>query len=120
MECLGFCFNSLLQKDLNETVENWNTHRIRYSRDGTIPGVPDVLHFLPERSGKRDCKVELSQEMIAQVEEYSNNMSNIPNNIDEYEEYFNYVIENENLFLPTNVNEAFGLYQSLLNFALGV
>ena len=120
MECLWFCFSFLLQKDLDEVVENWNTHRIRRSGYGTMPGVPDVLYYLPNRSDRQDCKIELSQEKIADVEEYSLNMSFVEDDANEYQEYFNYVMENENLFLPTNVDEAFQLFQKLINFATGV
>ena len=43
-----------------------------------------------------------------------------PPDINEYEEYFTYVLENERLFLPTNVEEGFHLFQTLLNFAAGI
>ena len=43
-DCLWFCFAELLQEDLDAVKEHWNTHRIRKSRNGTIPGVPDVLY----------------------------------------------------------------------------
>ena len=65
MECLWFCFSSILQKDLDGVIEHWNTHRIRRSRHGTVPGVPDVLYFLPKTSGRSDCKVEVTDEKIA-------------------------------------------------------
>lgn len=45
LECLWFCFQSLLQNDLNKVKNNWNTHRIRRSKYGTAPGVPDILFF---------------------------------------------------------------------------
>ena len=120
MECLWFCFNSLLQKDLDEVMEHWNTHRIRRSRAGTIPGVPDILYFLPDRCGRRDCKIDVPDEKIAEVKAYSHNMPLSPVGIQEYEEYFIYAMENESLFLPTNVEEAFQLFQTLLNVAKDV
>jgi hypothetical protein len=40
------------------------------------------------------------------VEAYSHNMPLSPVGIQEYEEYFIYAMENERLFLPTNVEEA--------------
>ena len=45
LECLWFCFSSILQRDVNGLVEHWNTHQIRLSRHGTVPGVPNVLYF---------------------------------------------------------------------------
>lgn len=50
-DCLWFCLAELLQEDLNEVKEHWSTHRIRKSRNDTIPGVPDVLYYLPEGRG---------------------------------------------------------------------
>ena len=107
MECLWFCFSYILQKDLDGVLEHWNTHRIRRSRHGTVPGVPDVLYFLPETSGRSECKVEVTDEKIAEVETYSQNMNIPPPDVNEYQEYFTYVLENEGLFLPTNVEEGF-------------
>ena len=43
-----------------------------------------------------------------------------PPEINEYEEYFTYVLENERMFLPTNVEEGFHLFQALLNFAADI
>jgi hypothetical protein len=45
LECLWFCFESLLQNDLDKVNNHWNTHRIRRSKYGTVPSVPDILFF---------------------------------------------------------------------------
>ena len=36
---------------------------------------------------------------------------------EDYREYFNYVLENEDLHLPSNAADAFELYQKLIGFA---
>ena len=46
--------------------EYWNTHYIRASRHETIPGVPDILFYLPERSGCIDCLVAVSHDKIVE------------------------------------------------------
>ena len=51
MECIWFCFHGVLQDDLYNVRLHWNTHRIRSSRHGTIPGIPYVLYHLPDQSG---------------------------------------------------------------------
>ena len=61
MECIWFCFHGALQDDLDNVRLHWNTHRIRSSRHGTIPGIPDVLYHLPYQSGSLNCKVSLSR-----------------------------------------------------------
>lgn len=47
---LRFCFTVIVQKDLDECVKLWNTHRIRPSRTASCPGgVPNELYYLPHR-----------------------------------------------------------------------
>ena len=43
MECLWFCFSSLIQCDLNSVKDHWNTHLIRKSQHETVSGRPDEL-----------------------------------------------------------------------------
>ncbi|XP_034562257.1 uncharacterized protein LOC117828944 [Notolabrus celidotus] len=53
---LRFCFMGILQADLDECVQLWNSHRIRPSRHALCPGgIPDELYSLPHRFGSRDC-----------------------------------------------------------------
>ena len=54
MQYLWICFSSLIQKNLDEVKEHWNTHRIRPSRFDTISGIPDELFYLPEIHGGVD------------------------------------------------------------------
>ena len=51
MECLWFCFSEVLQKELDEIKEHWNTHFIRKSHHDTISGRPDSLYYLPQLHG---------------------------------------------------------------------
>ena len=51
MEALWFCFNQLLQQDLDFFMLYWNTHYIRQSRHETVAGRPDELFFNPESRG---------------------------------------------------------------------
>lgn len=67
-ECLWFCFQGVLQDSLNKMKEYWNTHYIRSSRHKTIRGVPDILFYLPERSGGMDCLVPVSNDKIIEME----------------------------------------------------
>ena len=67
LECLWFWFQLVLQDDLDEVKNHWNTHRIRRSKHGTVPGVPDILFFLPQRSGAIDCKVDVTNEQITEI-----------------------------------------------------
>ena len=70
MQCLWICFSSLIQKDLDEVIEHWNTHRIRPSRFDTISGIPDELFYLPERhEGVDELTLPISEELINYAQE---------------------------------------------------
>lgn len=46
VECLRFCFQPLIQEELNRVAQHWNLHRIRPSlNQESPPGRPDVLYF---------------------------------------------------------------------------
>ena len=54
-DCLQFCFMHILQRELDAVVHEWNTHRIRPSKDCLVPaGIPDELFFLPQVQGERN------------------------------------------------------------------
>lgn len=47
---LRYCFGDVIQKDLDECVRLWNSHRIRPSRTASCPGgLPNELYYLPHR-----------------------------------------------------------------------
>jgi len=47
-----FCAD-LLQEDLDNTKEYWNSHRIRKSKHAAVSGVPDVIIFYLKNMGKQ-------------------------------------------------------------------
>ena len=56
-EFLRFCFVTLLQVELDETKNLWNSHYIRKSRNAEAPpGRPNVLYFTPHLSNGEDFK----------------------------------------------------------------
>ena len=51
-DCLRLCFMHIIQKELDTVAHEWNTHRIRCSKNLTVPtGIPDELFFLPQIQG---------------------------------------------------------------------
>ncbi|XP_022786842.1 uncharacterized protein LOC111327021 isoform X2 [Stylophora pistillata] len=61
-ECLWFCYERVLQDELDKVKHHQNTHRICPSRHSTVPGIPNVLYHLPHRSDGMDCKVTIPAE----------------------------------------------------------
>ncbi|KAL3992579.1 gamma-butyrobetaine dioxygenase [Sarotherodon galilaeus] len=91
---LRFCFTDIVQKDLDECVKLWNTHRIRPSRTASCPGgVPNELYYLPHRLSVVVC-----------------GDSNI-------QEYLNFVMAQNHFQKPVCWESATELYMKLLEIA---
>ena len=114
-ECLWFCFSSLIQADLNKSTEHWNTHYIRKSRHDTVSGRPNVLYVLPEKHGGINNLMfvvpgnELKYAKSHLIEREQEN---------EYQEYFQYVVNSLNLQKPNHWREAVSLYERILSVAV--
>ena len=107
MHCLWFCYSKLIQDELDKVKDQWNSHYIRRSRHDTVPGVPDILYYLPEQTGCLDCLFPVSQEKIAEVEEQCE--QDVMDNL--YLEYFEHVLETQSLQYPASTDDAFELFQ---------
>ena len=85
-EWIWFYFNERLQHDLDFVVFHWNTHYIRQSRPDTVPGRPDDLFFLPEKSGGENHLQYTTQQ---QLEEVGNSADLEPiDNDNDYQQYW--------------------------------
>lgn len=117
MECLWYCFSSLIQKDLDITKEHWNTHSIRKSHHDTVSGRPDELFYIPELHGGEDGL--LSQISPSQIQFVADNLLQYEEEENLYQEYFNYVCAGLHLQKPMTWREALLLYQRLTEIARG-
>ena len=111
MHCLWFCYSKVIQNELYKVKEQWNSHYIRKSRHDTIPGVPDILYYLPENSGAIDCLVRVPQDKIDEVEP----QCYVDEEEDPYTDYFEHIIQAEMWDYPGNAEEAFNLFQNFNN-----
>ena len=56
VQAIRFCYNGIIQNELNETISLWNSHRIKPVRNAECPGYrPDVLYFLSRGDRTSDC-----------------------------------------------------------------
>ena len=114
-ECLWFCFAPLLQEDIEQLKEHWNTHYIRKSRHDTVSGRPDSLYYLPEIHGGAINLIahvpddELQYARVHLVEQAERN---------DYQEYFQYVTTTCDLQRPRSWREGLELYNTLLDCAV--
>ena len=45
-ETVKFLFEPLINKDLAQFADEWNAHRIRYSRMAEVPhGIPNIMYI---------------------------------------------------------------------------
>eukprot|EP00794_Sanderia_malayensis_P012516 gene12516-13800_t len=78
-------------------------------------GIPNILYYLPERSGAIDFKEKVDDQSITEME--TNIVLEEDTNDNIYQEYFHYVLERESLLLPSTQEEAFDLFKKLICFA---
>ena len=118
MECLWYCFNKVLQAELDFVREHWNTHTIRKSKHGTAPGRPDSIYFLPELHGTTDYIYNVSTEEIEHglLHISTEDVDNLE--VNEHEEYFEYVRNNLSIMLPTDWEEALEMDKKLSDIAI--
>ena len=113
MECLWFSFSQLLQKELDEFRENWNTHYIRRSRHDTVPGRPDEHFYLPENVNAKDylqiVDDEKYQDMLNYCHDYYEESS--------HQDYFNTIFTLGSFRKPESWNDALVLYRDLVDIA---
>ena len=113
MECIWFCFSGLIQTDLDQLIEHWNSHFIRASGYNTISGRPDELYLIPERhGGDSNLIVPVTDAHFATVQDMCTDVKPTIQ-----QEYFAHVLENSTLELPKDWEEALTLYNSLLKIA---
>ena len=119
MECAWFSFSHLIQRELDKSRHEWNTHFILKSRHDTISGIPEELYFLPERKQYRDEGFAVSYAEInnillhRDVVSESRAIQNVADN--NLEQYIYYVVQVEQLkFPPTNWEKAENVFLKII------
>ena len=104
LECSGFVFSALLQKELNKFSYYWNSHFLRRSWHGSVSGIPDVLFYLPEESGysnqRHDVTADKTENVLHHrdiVREGETKFYKCDTNL---KEVFKYVVQSEGLSHP--------------------
>ena len=110
MECLWFCFATLIQQDLDRLKEDWNSHYSRESRHDTVKGRPKELFYLPELRGTDDFLAPVSAQQCNFITENSPPLTESTN---EYQAYFQFAFQAAGLSNPQNWWEALDLYHNL-------
>jgi len=118
VECLKFCYLSIIRNELIQMKNTWNNHRIRRNQstqENYRPcGIPNILYHALENNVIVHKK-EINFEDLAIVEDTCCEMNN--HNYICSREFFDLasiIIEENNFELPNNAAEAFQLYTAIL------
>lgn len=121
MECLWFCFSGIIQAELDEVRESWNSHYIRASRYHTAHGIPDVIYFLPESSSSNDHKQAFDVNDLPEVEneltsfEWDGSEDESYEDATVYQDYFSMILDLLSLQRPNNWRDALALYCRIIS-----
>ena len=108
----------MIQSDLKQVSNEWNSHLIRRGRSAETPhGVPEELYFLPQIQGAEDYKKDYDvhdMNVAAQHVEIVNVAS--PFGISqEFTSVVNIIMSQDGKTIPSNPREAIALYIHLCN-----
>ena len=117
VECLKFCFMSLLQGELNRVSMHWNLHKIRPSSNDESPsGKPDVLYFLPELTASSSRSQHIGMDDVEDMEDIINNqVHRLVSRSTDFAELASLIMEDEGLGMPQSADEALDLYAALVS-----
>jgi hypothetical protein len=122
MECLWFSFSKVIENELNQVKNDWNSHYIRGSKHQTVAGIPDRLYLMPEDFGAEDHKkaFDATDQLEAEYETLTDTDvdNSEENESNDYSSYFNYALGTLRLNLPTNWREGLSVYHRLLFVAI--
>lgn len=100
------------QEQLNEIKKVWNTHRIRPSRNPSVPsGIPNMFSA-PHLWGADDHLVHVNASDLATAKQTCKFLTTIPCDEDIFD-LCTITMEESGLDFPNNTSEALDLYMSL-------
>ena len=115
LQAIRFCFMDILQKELDEYLGLWNSHRIRSTRNSECPGGrPDVLFYLPSTVNGQQGGLTVSTQELS----LASNACTPPPTFGCSTEFLQLaaIIMNRNqLDYPSNVAEAEWLLETLID-----
>ena len=119
-ECAWFVFSQLLQSDLDQVKERWNSHFIRKSNDHVIGGVPNEMFFLPASLGFQECGTDVTSNDINRVLQNRDYLKSEASQSaycfdDNLYRYFYYVIQKEGMpFPPCDWKEGRNIFRKIM------
>lgn len=115
VECLRFCFMGLIEEELYKVAQNWNLHKIRPCNAETPPGRPDTLFFPPGEAGATDYKKDADENDLEVAENLCGERCHPLGCSLAFVSLTELIMEDNNLYLPQDPNEAASLYLDLFH-----
>ncbi|KAJ8317084.1 hypothetical protein KUTeg_005652 [Tegillarca granosa] len=104
---------ALIQDELDDIAEIWNTHTIRPSTNKNVPsGRPDLMYFTPMLWGSEDYLCSVPDEELDVCATEAEFRSSIPCDADVYK-FCIETIRRHNLDIPKDLNSAVNVYKFL-------
>ena len=105
----------LIQDELKHVAEEWNLPRIRPCRNSDPPaGRPDVLYFLPELEEAENYSTPVPSDEIDLAKEVCCDQLNEQPAPREFVELVHLIMDEEDLRMPDDAEEALRLYIDLV------
>ena len=124
MECFKFAFFPVIQKELENIKDNWNSHRIRKSlqssNEGRPAGRPDILYFVGESSSEYLLEFNLDDLRLVKEECCSDERNTFWVCSNEFFELAAIVMEENGLLEANSPEEALLLFQELSQLILQI
>ena len=128
-DCIRFAFMGILQAELDDIAQMWNTHLIRCRRGG-ISGIPEELYNIPSLQGNpqiftlnigdqyiitgyEECQCACDTQDLQYCQQYST-VKPAPACI-EFLELVDILMDENDWYMPNNCEESFTLYLNLIN-----
>lgn len=116
VQCLRFCYMSILQDELHRAARLWNIHRIRPSSNPeSPPGRPDILYYLPEITETQDFMTQVDLEEVELAKEVCCPEDPSLPCLPQFKDLADIILQEQGLAMPKCHDEARSLYIQLLS-----
>ncbi|XP_061739265.1 uncharacterized protein LOC133556012 [Nerophis ophidion] len=112
---IQFCFMSFIQDELDETINVWDAHVIRPSKNDRVPsGRPRIMYMFPELYTTCDCISPVDRADVQLCQSNCTFRPAVPCDTDIYN-ICNILMAESQLHLPADAYQALDLYLHLRN-----
>ena len=105
LDCIRFCFMTILRKELTEITNEWNRHLLSPNRNNTPSERTGVMYFLPHLSGTTDHMVSIDTAVTDEFIDTTN-----ADFSDEFGEFVETPMNENNMEMSHDAANAFDLY----------